>query len=139
MTGTRSRRTFPSTPASAGEARRFVESALAAVDLDHLAFAATMLVSELVANAVLHTGTPIEVVISPEPDGVRIEVHDGSPLLPIRKHYSTMSGTGRGLLLVERMAAEWGSERKNDGGKMVWFELDTTSNRALNLFDLEAL
>ncbi len=137
MTGLRERRTFPSAPASAGEARRFVESVLAAAHLDHLVYAATVLVSELVANAILHTGTPIEVVISPEADGVRVEVHDGSPLLPIRKHYSNMSGTGRGLLLVERMATEWGSDRTDDG-KVVWFELDGSSATAIDIFGAEA-
>lgn len=138
MTGLRERRTFPSTPASAGEARRFVESVLAAGRLDHLAYAATMLVSELVANAVLHTGTPIEVVICPEADRVRVEVHDGSPLLPVRKHYSNMSGTGRGLLLVERMSTDWGSDRTDDG-KMVWFELDGRAAPVIDIFGAEAL
>jgi anti-sigma regulatory factor (Ser/Thr protein kinase) len=129
---------FPATPASAGQARRFVESVLAAADLDDLAYRATMLVSELVANAVLHTGTTIEVVVCPEPTRVRIEVHDGSPQLPIRKHYSNMSGTGRGLLLVERMASEWGSDRTADG-KFVWFELDSGSSPAIDILGAEAL
>jgi anti-sigma regulatory factor (Ser/Thr protein kinase) len=138
MTGIEQRRTFPPTPASAGQARRFVESVLAG-RLDHLAYGATMLVSELVANAVLHTGTPIEVVVCPDTDGVRIEVHDGSPQLPIRKHYSTMSGTGRGLLLVEQMANDWGSQRTADG-KVVWFEMDGRSAPVIDLFaDVEAL
>jgi anti-sigma regulatory factor (Ser/Thr protein kinase) len=138
MTSLRERRTFPSTPASAGQARRFVESVLTG-RLEHLAYGATMLVSELVANAVLHTGTPIEVVVCPEEGRVRIEVHDGSPQLPIRKHYSNMSGTGRGLLLVERMASEWGSDRTDDGGKVVWFELDGRAAPVVDLFDVEAL
>lgn len=138
MTDQRQRRTFQSTPASAGQARRFVESVLKAGDLDHLAYPATMLVSELVANAVLHTGTPIEVVVCPELDGVRVEVHDGSPQLPVRKYYSNMSGTGRGLLLVERMASEWGSDRTT-GGKVVWFELDGRSIPVIDILAAEAL
>ena len=103
-------RTYPSSAASAGQARRFVESVLTGAGLDHLAYAATMLVSELVANAVLHTGTPLRVVVHPGDDRVRVEVHDGSRQLPVRRHYSNMSGTGRGLLLVERMAADWGAD-----------------------------
>ena len=137
MTGRR-RQTFPSTPASAGQARRFVESVLDGSDLDHLAYPAALLVSELVANAVLHTGTVIEVVVCPELDRVRGEVHDGSPQLPIRKHYSNMSSTGRGLLLVERMASEWGSNRTADG-KMVWFELDGRSVPTFDILGAEAL
>ena len=138
MTGTGQRRTFPSTPTSAGEARRFVDSVLSEAGLDHLAYAATMLVSELVANAILHTGTPVSVVVSPDRARARVEIHDGSPQLPIRKNYSTMSGTGRGLVLVERMASAWGAEPTEDG-KVVWFELDATSAPAFDIFEVDAL
>ena len=133
---TADRRSFPCAPASAREARRFVESTLARADLEHLAYGATMLVSELVANAVLHTNSAIEVVVRPEPDRVRVEVHDGSPQLPVRKHYSNMSGTGRGLLLVESMASEWGSER-TPVGKLVWFELDGRSAPFIDILGAE--
>ncbi len=132
------RQTFPSTPASAGDARRFVESVLADSGLDQLTYAATMLVSELVANAVLHTGTPFVVVVAPDGDNLRVEVHDGSPQLPVRKHYSTMSGTGRGLMLVERMATTWGSHRTADG-KMVWFELGGQAAPVVDIFGVDAL
>lgn len=132
------RQTFPSAPVSAGRARAFVDAALAGAGLDHLAYTATLLVSELVANAVLHSGTPLEVVVQCGEDRVRVEVHDGNPHLPVRKHYSTMSGTGRGLLLVERMAAGWGSDR-TAGGKAVWFELDANSAPAFDILDVEAI
>ena len=138
MSSAARRRQFPSTPSSAGEARRFVESVLADTHLDHIAYTATMLVSELVANAVLHTGTPLTVVVTPDSDGVRIEVHDGSSQLPVRKHYSNMSGTGRGLMLVERMAAQWGSDL-TAGGKVVWFELDGRSAPVFDVLGGEAL
>jgi anti-sigma regulatory factor (Ser/Thr protein kinase) len=123
---------------SAGDARRFVESTLGGSGLDHLTYAATMLVSELVANAVLHTGTAFVVVIAPDDDHLRIEVHDGSTQLPVRKHYSTMSGTGRGIMLVERMATSWGSDRTADG-KVVWFELDGQATPVIDIFGVDAL
>ena len=138
MSVTEHRQTYPSAPISAGRARAFVESALVAADLDHLAYPATLLVSELVANAILHSGTPLEVVVRCDGDRARVEVHDGSPQLPVRKHYSDMSGTGRGLLLVERMAADWGSDRTADG-KVVWFELDGRSAFAFDILDVEAI
>ena len=139
MTTASRRQEFPSTPASAGEARRFVESVMADAGLDDLAYTATMLVSELVANAILHTGTRLTVVVAPDGDRVRIEVHDGSPQLPVRKHYSNMSGTGRGLMLVERMAATWGTDRTAGGGKVVWFELDGQPAPAFDILSVEAL
>lgn len=132
------RQTFPPAPISAGRARAFVESALAVAGLEHLAYAATLLVSELVANAVLHSGTPLEVVVRTDDDRVRVEVHDGNPQLPVRKRYSNMSGTGRGLMLVERMAAGWGSH-PTAGGKVVWFELDGHSTPTFDILDVEAI
>ncbi len=138
MNATDQHRTFTSTPASAGMARRFVEAAVSDAGLGDVAYTATLLVSELVANAVLHTGdAPIEVVVRATGDRVRVEVHDGSSVLPVRKNYSNMSGTGRGLMLVERMAADWGAE-PTATGKVVWFELDDGAP-AFDLFEVEAL
>jgi anti-sigma regulatory factor (Ser/Thr protein kinase) len=127
------RQSFPSAPISAGHARRFVEEALNDVGLGEFGYTATLLVSELVANAILHTGTAFDVVVKPGADKVRVEVHDGSPELPVRKRYSNMSGTGRGLLLVEQMAAGWGAHPTSTG-KVVWFELDGQS--APSVFDI---
>ncbi|MGI8807763.1 MAG: ATP-binding protein [Acidimicrobiales bacterium] len=137
MNATANHRKLPSTPASAGEARRFVESVLAGTDVEHLTYTATLLVSELVANAVLHTGTPLAVVVALDEDRVRVEVHDGSALLPVRKHYSNLAGTGRGLMLVERMAEKWGAHPTADS-KVVWFELDAQAP-ALDILGVDAL
>ena len=131
------RRTFPGAPTSAGEARRFVESVLTEAGQEGLVYTATMLVSELVANAVLHTRTPIEVVVGTSGERVRLEVGDGSPQLPVRKHYSSMSGTGRGLLLVERMASDWGAER-TPNGKVVWCEFDGRAVPSIDLLEADA-
>lgn len=132
------RQSFPSAPVSAGHARRFVEGVLDDAGLGNLSYTATLLVSELVVNAILHTGTPFDVVVKASADRVRIEVHDGSPELPIRRHYSAMSGTGRGLVLVERMAAGWGSELTSKG-KVVWFEVDGQSAPAFDIMGVEAI
>ena len=132
------RRSFPSTPVSAGQARRFVTEALDDAGLGQFASTATLLVSELVANAILHTGTPFDVVVRPGAGRVRIEVHDGSPELPIRRHYSTLSGTGRGLVLVERLAAGWGADLTSRG-KVVWFELEGAGAPAFDVLSVDAL
>jgi anti-sigma regulatory factor (Ser/Thr protein kinase) len=137
MSGGERRRTFPGTPTSAGQARRFVESVLTEAGQEGLVYTATMLVSELVANAVLHTRTPIDVVVDPSGERVRIEVYDGSAQLPVRKHYSSLSGTGRGLLLVERMATDWGAER-TPSGKVVWCEIDDRAVPFVDLLEVEA-
>ena len=132
------RREFPPTPVSAAASRRFVESVLAGTELDPLAYPATMLVSELVTNAILHSGTPLSVVVLPDGPRLRVEVHDGSAQMAVRRHYSDMSGTGRGLMLVEQVAAEWGSDRTADG-KVVWFELDGAAAPMFDFLGVDAL
>lgn len=133
------REAFPCSPASAGQARRFVSAALTEAELDELDYIATLLVSELVANAVLHAATGVEVVVRPHRPGVRVEVHDGNPRRPLRKHYSPMSGTGRGMVLVDTLASQWGVV-PTPSGKFVWFELDgITAMSFLNVVEVEAL
>jgi len=130
-------RALPSTPASAGEARRFVESALSGAEPEMLTYAAALLVSELVANAILHGRAPVEVCVTVDVSRARVEVHDGSPRLPVRRNYSSMSGTGRGLILLARMASRWGAD-PTPTGKVVWFELDTATSPTMDLLDVDA-
>src|SRR5438132_8167033 len=107
---------------SAAAARRFVRDTLQSWDADEHTDTATLLISELVTNAVLHARCAPEVVLVLEGTVLRVEVHDTSPILPARRHYGLQAGTGRGMVLVEQMAFEWGA-RPTSGGKVVWFEL----------------
>ena len=107
---------------SAAAARRFVRETLAGWDLDAHIDTAMLLISELVTNAVLHARCGPEVMLSASGGVLRVEVYDASPVLPARRHYGLHAGTGRGMVLVEEMAAEWGAE-PSAGGKVVWFEL----------------
>jgi anti-sigma regulatory factor (Ser/Thr protein kinase) len=121
--GSREARTaLPGEAASASAARRFVAAELRQAGLDGLADTALLLVSELVANAVLHAHTDLVVVVRVDTERVTVEVHDGVADAPSPKRYSTLSGTGRGLVLVEGLADGWGVEPTH-GGKFVWFEL----------------
>lgn len=128
---------FPAEASSAGQARRFVDATLRTWSCEALLEVATLLVSELVSNAVLHAGTRIRVVLRMRGRRLRVEVHDGNARLPAQKHYSAMSATGRGLLMVERMSDDWGVAPAT-GGKSVWFELDLTaapSRHDVGIFD----
>ncbi|MFN2503014.1 MAG: ATP-binding protein [Acidimicrobiales bacterium] len=140
MTPHEVRADFPAEPASAGHARRFVDRALTDWSCGELAEVATLLVSELVANAILHAGTTVHVVVRGGEERVRIEVHDGNVSLPTRKHYSKLSATGRGLVLVEKLSRAWGTE-STPSGKMVWFELDQSvpSADAVGIWDVAEL
>ena len=80
-------------------------------------------VAELVTNALLHAGAPVLLRVRAIPDGVRIEVQDGSPAGPVRARVSQDAMTGRGLALVEALAPSWGAEPVPGGGKVVWCEV----------------
>lgn len=115
-------RRLPPVPASVPEARRLVRDLLAAVGREDLEDTAALLVSEIVTNALLHAGTPIQVAARLEGRHLRVEVGDGSVHLPVPRRYASTAGTGRGLLMVEQLVDDWGVVRHSDG-KTVWFTL----------------
>ena len=68
-------------PASVGRARRLVTAALAAAGYDEdVADVVTLLVSEVVTNALLHAGTAIGLRCQRRGAGVRVEVFDRSAM-----------------------------------------------------------
>jgi anti-sigma regulatory factor (Ser/Thr protein kinase) len=85
---------------------------------------ALLVVTELVTNALLHGhGVPV-VRLAARPGRLRIEVVDGSPLLPVRRTAGPDGGWGLGL--VERLAAAWGATQVGPQ-KVVWAELSEPS------------
>lgn len=114
--------------ASAGRARRVIESAVTAAGHAELVDVATLLVSEVVTNSVLHAGTEMRLKCQPSGNGIRVEVFDRSPLLPSIRHYDAQATTGRGLALVSALATSWGVDCEDDG-KTVWFELGIGDER----------
>ena len=80
---------------------------------------ATLIVSELVNNAILHARTDLTVSVARWGDLVRIAVHDATPERPVRRHEPTQV-TGRGMLLVAALSQSWGVLPASGGGKVVW-------------------
>lgn len=117
-------RTMPRAAPSAADARRLVRTALADWDLDGLADAAVLLVSELTGNAVRHTRCrAIKVTVSRTgQDRVRIAVTDKSRALPVRRDAASYDVGGRGLVVVAELTARWGTDPL-PWGKRVWGEL----------------
>ena len=115
---------LPADTTSPGRARVFVAEQLERWDLHSLVDAATLLTSELVTNGVRHAGTGMELVISRTDDRtVRVAVTDRAPDVDVRPRKSGNNAEGgRGLFLVEQLAAGWGSAVE-DNAKTVWFEL----------------
>ncbi|HVM18389.1 MAG TPA: GAF domain-containing protein [Egibacteraceae bacterium] len=119
-------RTLPPDPASASAARRFAHAVLRQWEEAELADVVALLVSELVTNAVLHAGSQVDVTVSHRGDVLRVEVGDGSSVLPGQRDYNTDASTGRGLGMLELLAERWGVEPLASNGKVVWFELPAT-------------
>jgi PAS domain S-box-containing protein len=85
---------------------------------------AQLLVSEVVTNALMHSGTPIDVSMAASADGVLVEVGDGSVHIPRPRRYAATASTGRGLALLEQTADSWGVV-PGVRGKTVWFQLSS--------------
>jgi hypothetical protein len=89
--------------------------------------AATLGVSELVTNALLHAGGGIAVRISDTDGRLRVEVYDESPTLPERvpsvglEADTNPSMVGRGLRILDAISLAWGVYDE-ETGKCVWFQ-----------------
>jgi len=113
---------LPPRAASAARAREFATGQCRQWGMASLCDDIALVVTELVANAVRHAGTDIEISVTHLSKGVRLEVRDGStrPLRP-RAALSSDEG-GRGLLLVDALSTRYGVLGEPDG-KRVWVEL----------------
>lgn len=116
---------LPPAPTSVAAARRFTARVLSGSAAQVHCYDAMMLVDELVANAVLHAGTSIELRVWVRDGDVRLEVADGDAHLPQMLGGEGETMAGRGLRIVEALAHRWGVESFPSGGKSVWCELRT--------------
>jgi len=86
---------------------------------------AELIVSELVTNALPHSGDPIQIRLDYGHRGVRIEVTDSGSGTPARQAPSTDAEQGRGLQLIDALIAEYRGTRgitwrTNRPGKTVY-------------------
>jgi anti-sigma regulatory factor (Ser/Thr protein kinase) len=87
----------------------------------------SLLVSELVSNAVVHSDAPAtsEIELCAQqlaPNSVRIEVTDqGSGFTAVARDPDRQEDGGYGLFLVDSQATSWGIDRRF--GNCVWFEI----------------
>jgi anti-sigma regulatory factor (Ser/Thr protein kinase) len=110
-------------PAAAGEARSQVRAAIRAWDAPVDQSVAVLLTSELVTNAIRHeAGETVTLTVACTCDQLRIDVHDTSCSLPVPADADVDAETGRGLMLVDSLSAEWGCY-PTPAGKAVYFTL----------------
>jgi anti-sigma regulatory factor (Ser/Thr protein kinase) len=119
---------FVAEPGSVPAARRAAESVRGVLG-SRVCERVCLLVSELVANAVIHgserSSDTVRMRIWTTPASVRVAVNDRGPSFERESGPEQLEVGGWGLYLVERLADRWGVRR--GAGTEVWFEIDTES------------
>jgi len=134
-------------PSAVSTARQHAALLLAGWDMASLADTTTLIVSELVTNAVKAVGivdeapswgdlrerlTTICLCLYRCPSGVVVEVWDSESRPPKRKEADERDESGRGIQLVEALSKQWGYRWPTTGGKWVWCELTAHDARSLS-------
>jgi anti-sigma regulatory factor (Ser/Thr protein kinase) len=83
----------------------------------------TLMVSELVSNAVLYGEGEIGLMVEKDVDKVRVTVTDQGRAEPVAHGMPESEAIrGRGLAIVDRLSHRWGVRTDPHGGTAVWFE-----------------
>ena len=126
---------FGAVPTSSASARHLVSDLLDRWELPSLIEDAELLTGELVNNAVGHASTDLALVVAVAEGILEVGVTDSDPDSTsfVKPKFERMEFTareenlaegGRGLLLIDLLADEWGVVRL-EHGKQVWFRLST--------------
>jgi anti-sigma regulatory factor (Ser/Thr protein kinase) len=119
---------LPSHASSPAVARSHVAQACAGLARD-LVEITLLLTSEVVTNAVVHGKGQIRMSLARDDRTLRIEVEDESPSHPVAAQRGGLADGGRGLILLESLASEWGTVSAGPegaaagAGKRVWFQM----------------
>jgi anti-sigma regulatory factor (Ser/Thr protein kinase) len=108
--------------------RRIVSAQLRYWRLDPLIDAASLGISELLANVHRHAKPDkrCSVRLSHAADRLTVAVADKDPRLPRLAATEPLATAGRGLAMVEALSDSWGTDLlPQDEGKVVWFVLRT--------------
>jgi anti-sigma regulatory factor (Ser/Thr protein kinase) len=117
-------RAFPATPTQIRRVREFLAGLL---DDHPAADDAILCLSELATNATLHSrsrepGGSFQVSVERHGRHVRVEVTDQGG--PWQQQPSGDDQNGRGLLVVARLAQNWGRTGDEHTGWTIWFEIE---------------
>jgi len=111
-------------PWMVGLVRNSLSAALRRHGRPELADTASLLVSEVTSNGILHSGMPVTMRAQWQDGRLWVVVHDEGPEFPAQQPPRADEEHGRGLLLVDGFATSWGVRPCTEGaGKVVWFEL----------------
>ncbi|MFK4101955.1 ATP-binding protein [Streptomyces sp. NPDC019531] len=117
-------------------ARTFTRETLGCWSLGHRSDDATLVITELAANAVAHAVPPaaggaaeVWLGLALDPVHLMVTVSDPGDAPPAYTppDVSALREHGRGLYIVDALAEEWGWTSRPPAGKTVWAKLSTTS------------
>ncbi|MFK4107288.1 SpoIIE family protein phosphatase [Streptomyces sp. NPDC002176] len=112
---------LPNEPQAVSLARERTDERLGHWQLGDLAFTATLVVSELVTNAVRYSEGPIRLRLVRD-EALIIEVTDDSSTAPQLRQAEDDDEHGRGLTITSQLTERWGTRREHRG-KTIWAEL----------------
>jgi serine phosphatase RsbU (regulator of sigma subunit)/anti-sigma regulatory factor (Ser/Thr protein kinase) len=126
---------FDPEPSAAAAARRFVRDTLISGGLswtDDRVADAVLLASELVTNAIVHAGTPVQLTCKLTGTTVEVSVLDRHParVIPDLPGATAVIDrpSGRGLLLPAALSSSWGVTY-GPAAKAIWFRLGPDTGR----------
>ncbi|MDF6045491.1 serine/threonine-protein phosphatase [Streptomyces sp. JH14] len=110
------------------QVRDFLRDLLREWDMEPLLDTMELLTSEVVTNALIHADSEVELRLREYPDRIRVEVRDSDPHPPVPtaivadEENNQEAESGRGLLIVDALAGDWGSSPAGRG-KTTWFDI----------------
>ncbi|WP_432009906.1 ATP-binding SpoIIE family protein phosphatase [Streptomyces cucumeris] len=113
---------------SVGNVREFLRHYAHSRGWDEITADLELIATEVVTNALMHADSEVDVRLREYSDRLRVEVLDSDPRPPmpapitVSDSVQDSSEHGRGLVIVEALAAAWGNS-PSGRGKSVWFEL----------------
>jgi PAS domain S-box-containing protein len=113
-------RDIPAAASALSDGRHFTMATLEAWGVPELTIeTATLIVSELLTNAIVHGFPPIRLRLRRTPEELAIEVDDAGSAMPRRLQTTPEDLHGRGLAIVADLGDRWAA-RPNGHGKTVW-------------------
>jgi hypothetical protein len=107
-------------PTAARAGRDFVRRTLLDLRLSRHITAASLIVSGLVSNAVMNSGTDIDLTVYEHRQALRIAVRDHGADLPFERVDTAGDDEGQRLAIVARHSSAWGVLPHAGGGKVFW-------------------
>ncbi|MFE7710314.1 SpoIIE family protein phosphatase [Streptomyces sp. NPDC057486] len=110
------------------QVRVFLRDLLRQWDRAQLLETLELVTTEVVTNALIHADSEVELRLREYPDRIRVEVRDSDPHPPVptaivaEEETNQEAESGRGLLIVDALAGDWGSSPAGRG-KTTWFEI----------------